>query len=167
MFALTPRYEDFESPAAAQLRELAAGETPWRYYLNTMVRIETPDLTGTVQPATRACGANRPPLGPLHVVTAVQPESDPASNDNSVRMLLLDNELRAAGLQFASAVGRASTERTANRAAPSSGSTTLTRGGSANGSVRLQCSAGAARCGRCRRASRTIEGIVHGSGFHE
>jgi len=39
------------------------------------------------------------------VITAVQPESDPASNDNSARMFLFDNELRAAGLQFAFAVG--------------------------------------------------------------
>ena len=102
---MTPRFEDFEWPTAAQLREFAADETPWRYYLDTMVRIETPDLSGTVQPATRASGANRPPLRSLHVVTAVQPESDPASNDNPARMLLLNNELRVAGLQFASAVG--------------------------------------------------------------
>jgi hypothetical protein len=70
-----------------------------------MVRIETPDITGTVQPAARASGANRPPLGPLHVITAVQPDSDPASADNSARMMLLDNELSAAKLHYAVALG--------------------------------------------------------------
>lgn len=105
MFAVTPRYGDFEWPTAAQLRQLTASETPWRHYLDTMVRIETPNLTATVHPAARASGANRPPLGPLQVITAVQPESDPASTDKLARMFLLDKELRAAGLQFASAIG--------------------------------------------------------------
>ena len=102
---MTPRYEDFQWPTEERLRERAAGETPWQHYLETMVRIETPDMTGTVRPATGATGATRPPLGPLHVITAVQPESDPTSADNSARMILLDSELRAARLHYAVAVG--------------------------------------------------------------
>jgi hypothetical protein len=102
---MTPRHEDFNWPTVERLRELAADETLWQYYLETMVRIETADLTGIVRPTANATGAKRPPLGPLHVITAVQPDSDPASADNSARMILLDNELRLARLHFSPAVG--------------------------------------------------------------
>lgn len=67
---MTPWHEDFQWPTGERLRELAAGETPWQFYLDTMVRIETPDHTGTVRPAKKATGANRPPFGPLHVISA-------------------------------------------------------------------------------------------------
>lgn len=102
---MTPRYEDFDWPTTELLRELAAREKPWQYYLETVVRIETPDVTGTVRPTLGATGANLPPFESLHVITAVQPDSDPESADNAARMILLENELRAGQLPFAKAVG--------------------------------------------------------------
>lgn len=102
---MTSRYEDFEWPSEERLRELAAGGKPWQYYLDTMVRIETSTITGTVRPAASAISADRPPFEPLHVITAVQPDSDPESADNAARMVVLDDELRAQRLMFAGAVG--------------------------------------------------------------
>ncbi len=83
---------------------MAQSATPWEWYLATNVRIETPELSGVVHPAESE-GDTDPPMGPLHVVTAVQPESEPGSEDNIARMGVLDRELKAAGLRVTHAVG--------------------------------------------------------------
>lgn len=46
-----------------------------------------------------------PPLGPLHVVNAVQPNSDASRIDNAGRMDVLDHELAARGLVTLHVVG--------------------------------------------------------------
>lgn len=52
-----------------------------------------------------ADGEDDPPLGGLHVVTAVQPNSLPTSDENLARIAVLDNELEAAGIRAIRAVG--------------------------------------------------------------
>lgn len=44
-------------------------------------------------------------LGPLHVITAVQPESEPESDETIARLGVLDRELHAAGITSIRAVG--------------------------------------------------------------
>jgi hypothetical protein len=99
---VTPTYDDFEWTSEDRLRELTVSDTPWRYYRDTEVRIETRECTGTVRPLVGAVGGDEPPLGPLHVITAFQPDPDV---HGLARMVILDNELRAAGLTIATAVG--------------------------------------------------------------
>lgn len=97
-------YENFTWPTAEYLAVLASRDIPWNYYLQTKVRFEAPDQAGTAWP-TKGVGGDVPPLGPLHVVTAVQPGSEPGSDDNAARMAVLDQELRDAGLRFIRVVG--------------------------------------------------------------
>lgn len=73
-----------------------------------------------MQAAARASCANRPPLGPLHVITAVHLASDPTSADNSARMTLLHNELSAAKLHYAIVVGSISMESAVKYQIPTS-----------------------------------------------
>jgi hypothetical protein len=86
------KYEDFEWAPPEDLARLAQGELPWGHYLATAVHFDA----GTVRPADGSDGA--PPLGPLHVVTAVQPDSDPDSPDSAARMAVLDRELASRGI---------------------------------------------------------------------
>lgn len=50
-------------------------------------------------------GEDNPPLGPLHVITAVHPQSEPDSDENLARTDVLDHELRACGIASIRAVG--------------------------------------------------------------
>jgi hypothetical protein len=98
-----PMYDDFSWTPPAELEEVALRNIPWRYYLETEVHIETTDVNGTVRPVDSGSG-KFPPLGPLHVIAAVQP--GPAQNDqNCARMTVLDRELRSAGIEAVRSVG--------------------------------------------------------------
>lgn len=54
--------------------------------------------------STRATARPLPPFGPLHVVTAIQPDPEP-DNVSRARMLVLDRHLHAAGIRSMPAVG--------------------------------------------------------------
>lgn len=47
---------------------------------------------------------SRPPLGPLHVISAVQPDGEPTTTDSRDRLTVLDQELEILGLQTVSVV---------------------------------------------------------------
>ncbi|MBI3224362.1 MAG: DUF3293 domain-containing protein [Mycolicibacterium cosmeticum] len=99
-------YEHFEWTSAEELARLAGGETPWEYYEQTAVYFDVPGASGRVVPMSDAGGdAESLPLGPLHVVTAVQPGGDPASTDSAARLAVLDRELCAAGIRSVHSVG--------------------------------------------------------------
>lgn len=83
---------EFSWPDARELARYAANDELWQHYLNTKVLIELTDGSGTVWPSNSTTG--QPSLRPLHVATAVQPDSDPGDSDNVSRMKLLDRELR-------------------------------------------------------------------------
>jgi Protein of unknown function (DUF3293) len=100
-----PSHKDFQWTSEHRLRQLAHGERPWRDYLDTVVHFDRPGLVGTVVPSDDGNGHAHPPLGPLHVITAIQPDSDPESSDSAARVRVLDGELRAAGLTAVPAVG--------------------------------------------------------------
>ncbi|MBU8817850.1 DUF3293 domain-containing protein [Mycolicibacterium goodii] len=97
-------YEDFEWTGVKELARLAGSETPWRYYEQTAVHLELPDGGGRVVPVG-GVGDERPPLGALHIITAIQPETDSASADNAARLAVLDQELSAEGIWSLRAVG--------------------------------------------------------------
>lgn len=89
----------------AELRDKAAGVHPWAYYIATVVHFDVAGLVGVVEPFDGEQGDAHPPLGPLHVITAVQPDSDSRSDDNAERLRALDEELFAAGLRIGRAEG--------------------------------------------------------------
>lgn len=99
------RHEDFSWTTADQLACKADCETPWSYYEQTAVHFRLPDYSGRVVPMAAGAGDAQPPLGALHIVTAIQPDTDPASSDNVVRMDVLDRELSAAGIRSVPVVG--------------------------------------------------------------
>lgn len=98
-------YEDFTWTAGDKLACLAEGDEPWSYYEQTAVRFDEPAGGGRVIPLVDGSGYERPPLGALHVVTAMQPDTDPGSPDNAARMAVLDQELSAEGIRSIQAVG--------------------------------------------------------------
>jgi len=98
-------YDDFTWASAERLSELAAASTPWAYYLHTQVWFDAGQRSGTVRPVTTGAGDDLPPWGPLHVVTAIQPDSDPSGADSAARMEVLDRELAERGLRSMLAVG--------------------------------------------------------------
>ncbi|WP_149361147.1 DUF3293 domain-containing protein [Lolliginicoccus suaedae] len=105
-----PHHSDLAWTPADKLAELAARDDPWKYYLDTVVRFYDGPLVGTVEPLTEGPGGEHPPAGPLHVITAIQPETDPSSpkptrGDILARMAVLDQELRAKGLHAIRAEG--------------------------------------------------------------
>lgn len=85
---------------------MASDDAPWRYYEQTAVRFDAPACSGRVVPVSDLGGGDEsPPLGPLHVVTAVQPDRDPGTADSFARLEVLDRELTAAGIRSIPAVG--------------------------------------------------------------
>lgn len=97
-------YDDFEWTPHEELARHARCDTTWNHYLATKVHVEAADRAGTVWPADDG-GDVDPPLGPLHVVNAIQPDTDPRSADNLARMVVLDNELKILGLRAIPATG--------------------------------------------------------------
>ena len=83
---------------------MAQCTTPWEWYLATKVYIYTSELSGIVCPV-ESDGEDDPPLGQLHVITAVQPQSEPDSDESMARIGVLDRELKAAGICSIRAVG--------------------------------------------------------------
>ena len=84
---------------------MASDDTPWRYYEQTVVQFDAPACSGRVVPVSLGGGDESPPLGSLHVVTAVQPDGEPGSADSLARLGVLDRELTAAGIRAIPAVG--------------------------------------------------------------
>ena len=99
-------HADFIWTPAAQLESKSHDDELWQYYLDTAVHFDHSDLRGAVVPESQAVG-EQPPFGPLHVVTAVQPDADPDSIESHTRIVILDDELRVAGTRFVRAVGTA------------------------------------------------------------
>jgi len=100
------KYEDFFWAASDDLASMADQDTPWRYYEQTAMQFVEPGCSGRVVPVSDLGGGNKHlPLGPLHVVTAIQPDGDPDSGDSAARLKVLDRELRAAGIRSIRAVG--------------------------------------------------------------
>lgn len=97
-------YDDFVWTSRRDLAQLADERTPWEFYLNTMVRFDTAEGGGVVRPVDETAGEPLLPFGPLHVVTAIQPDPEPASVSHA-RMLVLDRYLHTAGLRSMPAVG--------------------------------------------------------------
>ena len=91
--------------ATSELRRLATATTPWNYYLATEVYISAPEIAGVVRPVFNG-GFAEPPFGPLHVVSATQPGSDPDSYENVERLAVLDRELQDLGIESVPALGR-------------------------------------------------------------
>jgi hypothetical protein len=79
-------------------------EEPWRYYLDTAVHFDCLELKGVVRPVDEG-GDEFPPVGPVHVITAIQPGSFPESDENPARMDVLSHELEREGIEFIRAVG--------------------------------------------------------------
>lgn len=97
---------DFAWATSSALAQCAQLDFPWQHYLQTAVEFDADGQTGTVWPLDSAeIGCTHPPLGPLHVITAIQPDSDPTSAENAARMNVLDHELQAAGITAIRAVG--------------------------------------------------------------
>lgn len=97
-------YADFTWVSTQRLADLAGRDLPWGHYLQTRVHLEDPGQAGTVWPSENST-EDSSPLGPLHVVTAIQPDSEPGSNDSAARMAVLDQELRDAGIRSIRAIG--------------------------------------------------------------
>jgi len=98
-------YEEFTWAAPEHLARLASRDAPWNYYLQTQVRFEAAELSGTIRPLDGQGGGDLPPPGPLHVITAIQPDSEPGSDENTARMAVLDRELHDTGIRSIRAVG--------------------------------------------------------------
>lgn len=99
-------YDDFEWTGADELAWLAGEATPWQYYERTAVLFDVPGRSGRVVPVSGVGGGGELlPLGPLHVVAAVQPDGDPDSVDSAARLAVLDRELHASGVRSIRAVG--------------------------------------------------------------
>ncbi|OBK06518.1 hypothetical protein A5746_12605 [Mycolicibacterium conceptionense] len=103
-------YQDFTWTAADKLACLAEGDEPWRHYEQTAVRFDEPAGGGRVIPLFDGSGDERPQLGALHVVTAIQPETETESEDIA-RLAVLDQELAAAGIRSIRAVGASFDEK--------------------------------------------------------
>ncbi|WP_071289517.1 DUF3293 domain-containing protein [Mycolicibacterium llatzerense] len=97
-------YEDFDWTPREALSARAQCETTWHHYLATKVHFDAADCVGTVCPVDDGAEVD-PPLGPLHVINAIQPDTDPCSADNLARMAVLDHELKVAELKAIPAVG--------------------------------------------------------------
>ncbi|NKR65307.1 DUF3293 domain-containing protein [Rhodococcus hoagii] len=97
-------YDDFVWTPRHDLAQLAQGPTPWEFYLNTMVRFDTAEGAGVVRPCDTGRGELYPPFGPMHVVTAIQPDPEPDCVSRA-RMLVLDHFLHDAGIRSMPAVG--------------------------------------------------------------
>lgn len=97
-------YDDFVWTSRRDLAQLADERTPWEFYLNTMVRFDTAEGGGVVHPLAESAGEPHPPFGPLHVVTAIQPDPEPA-RVSCARMQVLDRYLHIAGIRSIPAVG--------------------------------------------------------------
>ncbi|MGV0734580.1 DUF3293 domain-containing protein [Mycolicibacter sinensis] len=98
-------YRQFAWMSHEELERRARCDIPWRYYLNTEVYIVAPDCHGTVRPVVSETGGVDPPLGSLHVITAIQPDADPLTAESRARLQVLDAELRAARIASIPAVG--------------------------------------------------------------
>ncbi|MFM8858469.1 MAG: DUF3293 domain-containing protein [Actinomycetota bacterium] len=98
------KHGDFSWVATSELRRLATAKTPWNYYLATEVYISTPELAGVVRPVVDK-GLVEPPFGPLHVVSATQPGSDPDSYESVERLAVLDQELQDRCIESVPAIG--------------------------------------------------------------
>lgn len=100
------KHGDFAWTASSALARCAQRDFPWQYYLQTAVEFDADGQPGTVRPLDSAeIGCTRPPLGPLHVITAIQPDTDPTSAENVARMTVLDRELQSAGVASIRAIG--------------------------------------------------------------
>ena len=97
-------HEDFKWAAPTRLAELAEDEELWGHYLRTAVYLESSRLQGSVRPAGQQGGVH-PPLGPLHVITAIQPGADPRSDESAVRLQVLRRYLASAKKVSIRAVG--------------------------------------------------------------
>lgn len=97
-------YDDFDWTPHEALTRHAHCDTTWNHYLATKVHVEAADRAGTVWP-TDGPGEVDPPLGPLHVINAIQPDTDPGSADNLARTAVLDHELKTLGLSAIPAIG--------------------------------------------------------------
>lgn len=97
-------YDDFTWVGRAELESQALCTNPWGWYLQTKVYFENSTPRGIVCPVD-SDGEDLPPLGPLHVITAVQPQSDPASDESIARLGVLDRELAAANICSIPVVG--------------------------------------------------------------
>lgn len=84
---------------------------PWRLCEQTAVYFDLGNYSGQVVPTVEGAGEDNPSLGAVHVVAAIEPNTDPQAIDNVNRMDVLDIELGAAGLHVLPAVG-ASTDGT-------------------------------------------------------
>lgn len=100
-------HQDLSWVRAAELARLARGDSPWHEYLNTKVHFHGAGVRGTLHPAltTQTVDVSGSRLEPLHVITAVQPGEDPRGAQSDVRLRILDDALRAAGLASIRAVG--------------------------------------------------------------
>jgi len=97
-------YEDFVWTSYTDLKEWSLNETPWRYYLDTAVHFDGPELKGVVRPVNEG-GDELPPVGPMHVITAIQPGSSQESEESTARMDVLSRELEREGIEFIRAFG--------------------------------------------------------------
>ena len=104
LVGVVQEYDDFVWTSRHDLAQLADERTPWEFYLNTMVRFAPAEGGGVVRPLDETDGELHPPFGPLHVVTAIQPDPEPDSVSRA-RMLVLDRYLHAAGIRSMPAVG--------------------------------------------------------------
>ena len=95
-----PTYDEFEWARPSQLAELARAEFPWCHYLATEVRFDS----GIVRPAKDGNGTD-PAFGPLHVVTAIQPQAEHDCAENPARMEVLELELACRGIPSVRVVG--------------------------------------------------------------
>lgn len=100
-----PSYDDFTWAPADELERLARCEVPSRYYLETAVHFDDTELRGSVWPLTDGLAGEQPPLGPMHIVAAIQPTDDIEDTDADARLHVLDEELQSAGLSSIRAVG--------------------------------------------------------------
>ncbi|TXI53447.1 DUF3293 domain-containing protein [Mycolicibacter arupensis] len=99
-------HSDFQWTASSTLAQCTQGDYPWQHYLQTAVEFEGDRQAGTVWPVDCGeIGCEQPPLGPLHIITAVQPDSNPTSAENLARMAVLDHELQTAGIASITAIG--------------------------------------------------------------
>lgn len=93
-------YDDFEWAPPSMLKKRASTDIPWRYYLATEVRFEA----GVVRPAPDGDGS-KPPFGPLHIVTAAQPDAELDRGEICARLEVLDLELARRGIPSIGVVG--------------------------------------------------------------
>lgn len=104
LVGVVQEYDDFVWTSRRDLAQLTDARTPWEFYLNTMVRFETDEGGGVVRPFDESVGDLHPPFGPLHVVTAIQPDPEPDSVCRA-RMRVLDSFLHAARIRSLPAAG--------------------------------------------------------------